>query len=587
MYHHDAQTKTAFWGRVRQTISSFASSEDGVAAKRLFALLIFSMLAINGLNVVNSYVGRDFISSVESRDMPRFMWVSLMYVLVFAVCTVVAVYYRFVEERLGLLWREWQTRQFLERYLENRAYLRLAANGEVENPDQRIAEDIRAFATTSLSIFLMTLNAAFTVIAFSGVMWAISPLLFAGAVVYGLLGTLVTIFLGRRLVGLNYLQADREAVFRAELLQVRENAEAMAMLRRENRVKDQLFQRFCDVVGNARRVITVNRNVSFFTTGYNYLVPVIPVFVVAHLFMWGQVEFGVITQSSMAFAQLMGAFSLIVTQFQSMSSYAAVMTRIRVLGDALTAASAAPNEPLKLATENGRLVYEKVTLKSPDGRPLVLGLNIAIARGERLLIRADNNRAKRALFRATAGLCREGEGRITRPDDERIIFLPERPYLPKDTLRELMLMQSDGGSVSTARIEGVLNVVGLEALPSQFGGLDVEQDWSEVLSLDEQSLLAIARALLASPDFVFFDHLSSALDLPKLMRVFEVFSAHGIGYISLGHVTDEAMMFDHVLYIAENGTWEWDGTQLAIGMVADGGSVGLGHARGDPSAPTG
>lgn len=558
MNDREDQSKTALWGRIHQTLSGFASSEAGGAAKRLFALLLICMLAINGLNVVNSYVGRDFISSVESRDMPRFMWVSIVYVLVFAVCTVVAVLYRFVEERLALLWREWQTRQFLERYLANRTYLRLASSGELENPDQRIAEDVRVFATTSLSIFLMSLNAAFTVVAFSGVMWSISPLLFAGAVVYGLLGTVTTILLGRRLVNLNYLQADREAAFRSELLQVRENAEVMAMLRREDRVRDRLFQRFFDVVGNARHVITVNRNVSFFTTGYNYLVPVIPVFVVAHLFMWGHVEFGVITQSSMAFSQLMGAFSLIVTQFQSMSSYAAVMSRIRGLADAINAASTTPDGPLKLAEENGRLAYEKLTLRTPDDRPLVLDLTLSIARGRRLLIRADNNRATRALFRATAGLAREGEGEITRPDEDHIFFLPERPNLPKDTLRELMVMPVDRDSVATDRIEGAFSAMGLAALPGQFGGLDVEQDWSEVLSLDEQSLLAAARALLASPDFVVFDHLGSALDPPRLKRVFEALSADGIGYVSLGRTTDETTLFDDVLHIADDGSWKSD-----------------------------
>lgn len=176
------------FGRVRQAISRFASSEEGGRAKRLFALLIVSMLVLNALNVVNSYVGRDFITSVESRNMPRFMSVSLLYVLVFAACTLVAVFYRFFEERLGILWRDWQTREFLGRYLDKRTYLRLAAAGGVDNPDQRIAEDVRAFAATSLSFFLMSVNAAFTVIAFSGVMWSISPLLFAGAVGYACWG---------------------------------------------------------------------------------------------------------------------------------------------------------------------------------------------------------------------------------------------------------------------------------------------------------------------------------------------------------------------------------------------------------------
>lgn len=557
----EARSKAALWGKVRQAISRFAASEAGGMAKKLFALLIACMLALNGLNVVNSYVGRDFISSVESRDMPRFMRVSLLYVLVFGVCTVVAVFYRFVEERLGLLWRDWQTRQLLERYLDNRTYLRLAAAGEVENPDQRIAEDVRAFATTSLSFFLMSVNAAFTVIAFSGVMWSISPLLFAGAVGYAGLGSVVTILLGRRLVGLNFAQSDREADFRAELIHVRENVEGMAMLRREGRDRDRLLGRFSDVITNARRVVAVNRNVSFFTTGYNYLIPVIPVFVVAHLFMWGQVEFGVITQSAMAFAQLMGAFSLIVTQFQSMSSYAAVIARIRGLTEAMDGAATVPDGPLKVTEENGTLAYEHVTLRTPDGRPLVRNLTVVIPHGRRVLVRAGNNRAKLALFRATAGLWHDGEGRITRPDDERIMFLPERPYLPKGTLRELMAKPADGGSITTVEIEEALRAVGLAALPGQSGGLDAEQEWSALLSLDEQALLAVARALLASPDFVFLDRLSSSLDKPKLKLVLEALTARGISYVALGRTGDEASWFDHELHIAEDGTWKWDGIQ--------------------------
>lgn len=558
MKDNKTHSKAAGWGRILLAVTYFASSDVGRPAKRQFSLLLACMLGINGLNVLNSYVGRDFISSVESRDMPRFMWVSLVYVLVFAVCTVVAVYYRFVEERLGLLWREWQTKQLMERYLENRNYLRIASNREAENPDQRIAADVRAFATTSLSFFLMSLNALFTVIAFSGVMWSISPLLFGGAVAYGLVGSVATMVLGRRLVGLNYLQADREAAFRTELLQVRENAEAMAMLRLEGRVRERLLHRFRDVITNTQQIIAVNRNVSFFTTGYNYLIPVIPVFVVAHLFMWGQVEFGVITQSSMAFAQLMGALSLIVTQFQSMSSYAAVLTRIRVLGEAMAAVESLPDGPLQHHVKNGVVGYDNVTLHGPDGSPLISRLSLTLTKGGNLFICSDNNRASRALFRATAGLCSEGEGHITRPDNAHIVFLPERPYLPKDTLRELMINHSDGGSESTARIESAFTALGLDSIPNQFGGLDVEQDWGELLTLEEQSKLAAARALLASPEFVFFDHPGSSLDPRQLQRIFKTLSTHGIGYICLGRADEDTTLYDHVLRIKEDGTWESD-----------------------------
>jgi putative ATP-binding cassette transporter len=556
MSEHDAKSKAAVWGRIRQTLSDFMHSGCGGAAKRLFALLILCMLALNGLNVVNSYVGRDFISSVESRDMPRFMWVSLVYVLVLGVCTVVAVFFRFVEERLALLWREWQTRRFLERYLANRAYLRLAANGSMENPDQRIAEDVRAFATSSLSIFLMTLNAVFTVIAFSGVMWSISPLLFAGAVAYGLLGTLVTVFLGRRLVGLNSRQADKEAVFRSELLQVRENAEVLAMQRREHQVSERLMEGFAEVVANARRMIAVNRNVSFFTTGYNYLIPVIPVFVVAHLFMWGQVEFGVITQSSLAFAQLMGAFSLIITQFQSMSAYAAVLARIRVFGDALNASSAERNGLLKLVEENGRLAFDELTLMAPDGHPFVSKLSLVVSSGRSLLIRAEDHRATRALFRATAGLPQHGEGRISRPDEAHFVFLPERPHLPNGTLREWMSATADSSAVATSQIVDALSAVGLATLPERYAGLDTWQEWSEALSPEEQSMLAAAHALIALPDFVLFDNIGSVLEPVKLKRVLGALSDHGIGYICLGRPSHEEGPFDCVVHISQDGTWE-------------------------------
>lgn len=541
---------------ILRALRSFLSSELGAKAVSLTSLLVGFVLALNGLSVLNSYVGRDFISAIANKNMEAFLRQCGFYLVVFAVSSAVAVLYRFAEERLALLWRDWLTRRLLGRYLDHRVYHRLAAANEVENPDQRIAEDIRTFTTTTVSFMLMTLNATFTVLAFSGVLWSISPLLFGVAVVYAMAGSYVTFLVGRRLVGLNYAQSDREADFRSELIQVRENAESVALLTWEGRLKERLLSRLAGLVANARRVVAINRNVGFFTNIYNALVPIIPVFLVAHLFIRGKIEFGVVTQSAMAFAQLMGAFSLIVTQFQSISSYAAVIARLRRLTDAMDAAAAAPPSRITVCEADGRLAYENLTLRSAGQETLVSRLNLTLRRGRRTMILAASVHAKAALFKATAGLWHEGEGRIIRPGADHLLFLTEQPFLPKGTLRELLVPPARRDSVGNESILEALRALRVDTIVTKAGGLDMEQDWHEVLSLDEQMLVTVARVLLAAPHFVFLDRLDDFLEPPEVARVLDALATHGITCIAFGRSGDNLALFDEALHIAADGTWE-------------------------------
>lgn len=558
MNSNPAKTNRDTWQHFTHAIGTLWYSEVGGKAKALFALLVALIFVINGLNVLSSYVGRDFISALETKNMPRFMRQSALYVLVFAFSTVVAVCYRYAEERLGLLWREWQTRHLLGHYLERRAYHGLAVTGDVQNPDQRIAEDVRAFTTMTLSFVLMTFNAAFTVVAFSGVLWSISPLLFWMAVAYALAGSLMTILLGRRLMGLNYAQFDREASFRSELVHLAENSEAVAILGREEHLKTRLLRRLEELVANARRVIAVNRNLGFFTTGYNYLIPIIPVFAVAHLFIWEKIEFGVVTQSAMAFTQLMGAFSLIITQFQSISSYAAVNARLGLLAEGMESARTPSSSPIEILEQSGRMAYENLTLHQSDGKTLISQLNIIIPQGERVLILASNGFAKVALFKATAGLFQHGQGRIVRPGANQMLFLLEHPYLPKGTLRELLVGTSQAGSPADDAIENALRVLGMESVPGRAGGTDTDQDWNELLSPAEQALMEVARVLLAAPEFVFLDRLLGSLDPVEIGRVYRAFVERGITYIVLGRADDDLNSFDKVLTISQDGSWRWE-----------------------------
>jgi ABC transporter transmembrane region 2/Putative glucoamylase len=238
------------------------------------------------------------------------------YFCVFAASTAVAVFQSFAEQRLGLLSRAWLTDRLIRRYLAGRTYYWLKETRAVDNPDQRIAEDVKAFTATTLSFTLIFLNGTFTVVAFAGVLWTISRMLFGVAVAYAAMGSLLSILLGRSLVGLNYRQLDREANFRSALNHVDEHAESVALLHWEGQLTSRLLRRLDELVDNYRRITSVNRNLGVFTTGYNYLIQIIPALIVAPLFIRGDVEFGVITQAAMAFAQLLGAFSLIINQFQ-------------------------------------------------------------------------------------------------------------------------------------------------------------------------------------------------------------------------------------------------------------------------------
>lgn len=315
--------------RLMHTIAIFLKSpRGGPKARLMLAALLLLMLCINGMNVTNSYVGRYFMTAIENRDSGGFVRFAWFYVAVFAGSTLVGVLFRFTEERLGLLWREWITRRITGVYIERHLFLHLSSDDEVSNPDQRMTEDVRALTTITLSFVLMMINATLTVLSFSGVLWNISPKLFMVAVVYAGAGSLLTIWLGRPLIRLNYRQSDFEANFRSELIRIRRDGEKIVADGAELDIKEKVNMHIDSVVSNLRHIIAINRNLNFFTTGYNYMIQLIPVLIVAPLFIRGNVEFGVIAQSAMAFSTLLGAFSLIVTQFQSISSYATVLTRL-------------------------------------------------------------------------------------------------------------------------------------------------------------------------------------------------------------------------------------------------------------------
>ncbi|MGB8288849.1 ABC transporter ATP-binding protein/permease [Rhizobium ruizarguesonis] len=544
--------------RFVRAVKVFMTSEVGGKAALMFAGLVALFLALSGLNVANSYVGRNFMTAIANRQTPEFMRQAIFYIGVFAAFTIVAVVSRFIEERLALLWREFLTRRAVSLYLADRAYYHLDVSGQLTHPDQRIAEDMRVFTVTTLSFILMILNSSLTIIAFSGVLWSISPLLFAVAVVYAACGSYLTIALGRPLIKLNYDQLDKEASFRSGLIQVRENAEAIMLAHCEEQQGFRLLRRLDDAVANFRKVTAINRNVGFFTTGYNWLIQIIPALIIAPAYIRGNIDFGVITQSGAAFAMLVGAFSLVITQFQSISTFAAVVARLSSLMEAIERSGTPADASIELVEGKERLAYENLTLlHATNGVPIVKDVSISISLGTRVLITGPAQDAQAALFRATAGISFKGSGRIIRPAADDILFLPQRPYLPTGTLRQILVRNERAGEIPDDRIVQILRELNLEHVLEQVGGLNTEQNWEILLSPQEQQLLVFINILIAAPQFAFLDRLDATLDLERLHTIMQMLSESSITYINNAETAALRDYHDAVLEYGEDGGWVW------------------------------
>lgn len=515
------------------------------------------MLGINGLNVLNSYVGRDFMTSIELRDLGGFHRNAWLYLLVFLGSTLVAVFFRFAEERLGLVWREQLTRRLADSYLEKRTYYQLDSATGVANPDQRIADDVRAFTTTTLSFTLLVLNGSLAALAFSAVLWSISPSLFGVALGYAICGSILTVWLGKPLLKLNHRQLEMEASFRAELIHVRENSETIALAHREGRFKARVNQRIDDLTGNFRKLIGANRNLGFFTTGYNYMMQLIPALIVAPLFIRGELrDFGVITQAAMAFSTLLGALSLIVTQFQSISAFTEVTSRLTGLSEAMERAIALKPCNIAVNERPGGLVFAQVTLDSSDGRRrLVTGLNLTIRPGESWVVVGNDDEPKVALLHAMADIWEQGSGRIERPCLDEILFLPERPYLPPGMLWDILVRTDNEQHTAKVDVLAALDRLELTEVVNRLGGLKAEEDWDDLLTIGEQHLLSVVRIILAKPSLVVLDRPGSVLPKEQIRRILDLLHDHGMGVLVLAKNGETEIPFDGQLRLSGDGAW--------------------------------
>jgi vitamin B12/bleomycin/antimicrobial peptide transport system ATP-binding/permease protein len=510
-------------------------SEEKWGALALLVATVTLNLSLVGMTVVLNFWNGAFFDSIQAHDwhsftqliflykrtahgfLPGFCSIAVVYILV-------AVYGTFLNQWLQIRWRRWLTRQYLDDWMGDRTYYRMSLTsrpgGEgTDNPDQRISEDINSFVSNTLSLSLDLMSNVVTLFSFLGILWSLSGSItilhvtIPGymvwvALIYAVAGTWLTHLIGRPLVRLTFNQQRVEADFRFALMRLRENTEGVALYHGETEERGELASRFTGVVANWWQIMRRTRSLNMLTTGYGQVANIFPIVVAAPRYFSGAIALGVLTRISDGFGQVQSAMSWFLNNYANLASWSATVERLGTFKRSIDAARAHAGEGPRRQTEGQEVVMDDVSLFLPTGKPLMEHARLRLRPGESIVITGASGAGKSTLFRALAGIWPYGSGTITLPAGASL-FLPQRPYLPLGTLRRAATYPGDATTISEAALVAAMTDCGLAHLLPQ---LEDHRNWTQILSGGEQQRLAIARALLLRPDWLFLDEATANLD---------------------------------------------------------------------------
>jgi len=503
-------------------------SEDRWAGRGLLITVIALQLFQVWLNVRFNTWYRAFYDALQNKDWDIFIYQIGVFSLLAALFIVSAVYQIYLQQWLQIRWRRWLTTRYLGRWLGQGTHYRMRLKGDsADNPDQRIADDIKQFINNTLDIGISLLGSIVTLVSFVVILWNLSastPLMIGSesfnipgylvwaALLYAIVGTWVTHLVGRPLIRLNFDQQRYEADFRFSLVRLRENAEEVTLLAGERAEEERLLDRFARVVGNWYGIMQRTKRLTFLTAGYSQVAIIFPFIVVSPLYFAGSMMLGGLMQIASAFGQVQGALSFFVKAYSDIADWKAVLNRLAGFDASIDWArsldAAAPR--VEHVSDGGTaLLAEELVVGLPNGDEIVRVRGLVIEPAERVLVAGPSGSGKTSLFRALGGVWPFGSGSVRIPRSANVLVLPQRPYLPLGTLRGALAYPGPDDAFAPAEIEEALLATGLKALKDK---LDETAYWADQLSVGEQQRLSIARALLQKPDWLFLDEATSALD---------------------------------------------------------------------------
>jgi putative ATP-binding cassette transporter len=530
-------------------------SEDKWAGRGLLAVVIAIELAIVTINVLLNQWNSRFYNALQERNWDTFVSELIYFSVLAALFIALAVYQIYLNQWLQIRWRRWLTQRYLGSWLTGANHYRMQLTGDAaDNPDQRLTEDVNQFVESTLTIGLGLLNSVVTLGSFVVILWGLSaaaPLqiggkdvsfpgyLVWGALIYAIFGTLLTHWIGKPLVALNFTKQRVEADFRFNLVRVRENAEQIALLRGEDAERERLTERFGRVVENWMQIMSRTKRLTAFTASYGQAAVVFPFILVAPAYFGEKMQLGGMMQTASAFDSVRTALSFFVTAYRSLAEWRAVVARLDGFEASIDKARdlAARDDTVRVTpADGGTLAIKDLTVQLPDGRPLVTADGFAVKAGEHVLVTGPSGSGKSTLFRAIAGIWPFGKGEIAVPANTKLMMLPQRPYFPVGSLHGAIAYPSSENAFSAEQVRDALNAVGLPALASR---LDEQGHWNRTLSLGEQQRLGLARALLQKPQILFLDEATASLDEPSEAALYQLVQKQlpETTIVSIGHRT--------------------------------------------------